>query len=118
MAITNPTSIVATQNLAKGWVFNFKDSNGTPINVVNFTFVGGFMTQRGKPVLGYFQINEAESDRANGKVVFELPSGWSDAAGLSVSKPERLLEFQIVVIDPSTSQLNIYGYFNVMRSSL
>lgn len=117
MAVRNPTSIVATKNIAKRWFFYLKDHDSLPINASDWTFSAYYMTQRGKPPLGYFTYEPTLSDLSIGKVVFSVADDWTDTHNVTVSKPERLFEFEVVVTNPSETGVFFYGYFTVKRSS-
>lgn len=116
MAVQNPTPLTAFQNAGKTWTFTFKDSNSTPINLSGFTFEGGYMSQRGKSLLGSFTIDT--SDISSGTLYVSLADNWSTTASLSISKPERFLEYQLNITDSLGKTIPVYGPFIVMRSSL
>ena len=116
MAVQNPTPLTAFQNAGKTWTFTFKDSNSTPINLSGFTFEGGYMSQRGKSLLGSFSIDT--TDVSSGLLYVTLAADWADTANLSITKPERLLEYQINITDSLGKTIPVYGPFLVMRSSL
>ncbi len=116
MAVQKPTPLTVFQNASKTWTFTFKDHNDAPIDLSDFTFTSAYMSQRGKTPLGTFSIDT--SDVSTGTLYLTVDTDWSDTAEISISKPERILEYQLNITDSLGKTIPVYGPFIVSRSSL
>lgn len=118
MAVQNPIPLTVFENQDKGWVLNFTDFDGNPIDLTGFVVESAYMSSRGKPALGTFTLNESLSDFSIGKVVIELEPNWCDTAGIQVSKPQRVIEYQLTLDDTANPPEYVYGYLTILRSTL